>query len=261
MSQNRTTMRRYGLGALGVAVALVGWQLLVTGPLSDKPFATVPEIADALRTYAGEASFWTSLGQTLEVALVGLLLSVVAGLALGVLIGLSDFACRSLRVVTEFLKPIPPIVVLPLLVLVLGPTPKMGIFLVFFGGVFILMTQTANGVADLDPVAAETARSYRLTRRQRITHLVIPTALPFVATGVRIAAAAALVIALVSEIVGGAPGLGKDMVLAQLSGSYDQIYALVVVFGLLGMLLNGVLGFVERRVLFWHASVRTEVPA
>jgi ABC-type nitrate/sulfonate/bicarbonate transport system permease component len=253
------SIRRYGLGVLGIVVALTVWQLLVTGPLATKPFATVPAIGRALRTFAGEASFWQSLGQTLEVALLGLLLSVVVGLALGVVVGLSDTAYRSLRLVTEFLKPIPPIVILPLLVLVLGPTPRMGVFLVFFGGVFILMTQTANGVADLDPVAAETARSYRLTRRQRVLQLIVPTALPFVATGVRITAAAALVIALVSEIVGGAPGLGKDMVLAQLSGSYDQIYALVVVFGLLGMLLNGILGFAERRLLFWHASVRTEV--
>jgi ABC-type nitrate/sulfonate/bicarbonate transport system permease component len=255
------TIRRYGLGVLGIAVALALWQLLVTGPLADKPFATVPAIVRALGTFAGEASFWQSLGQTLEVALLGLVFSVIGGLVLGVLVGLSDTAYRSLRLVTEFLKPIPPIVILPLLVLVLGPTPRMGIFLVFFGGVFILMTQTANGVADLDPVAAETARSYRLTRSQRVVSLIVPTALPFVATGVRITAAAALVIALVSEIVGGAPGLGKDMVLAQLSGSYDQIYALVVVFGLLGMLLNGILGFAERRLLFWHASVRTEVPA
>ncbi|GAB7003088.1 hypothetical protein JCM18899A_05590 [Nocardioides sp. AN3] len=253
--------RRYGWGALGILVAVAVWQLLVTGPLADKPFAGVPQIVAALKDFAGSAAFWTSLRETLTVALVGLALSVVAGVALGVLVGLSDAAYRSLRLVTEFLKPIPPIVILPLLVLVLGPTDRMGIFLVFFGGVFILMTQTANGVADIDPVAMEIARSFRLTARQRITQVVIPTALPFVATGVRICAAAALVIALVSEIIGGAPGLGKDMVLAQLTGSYDQIYALVVVFGVLGMLINGLLGYVERRLLFWHASVRSEVPA
>ena len=254
-------LRRYGLGLLGVVVAVAIWQLMVTGPLADKPFATVPEIAKALRTMIGSGAFWTSLRETVVVALIGLALSVAAGLVLGVLVGLSDAAYRSLRLVTEFLKPIPPIVILPLLVLVLGPTERMGVFLVFFGGVFILMTQTANGVADVDPVAMDIARTFRLTRRQRITQVVIPTALPFVATGVRICAAAALVIALVSEIIGGAPGLGKDMVLAQLTASYDQIYALVVVFGVLGMLINGVLGYVERRLLFWHASVRSAVPA
>ena len=254
-------MRRYALGVVGIGVALGVWQLLVTGPLADKPFASVPEIAGALRAFAGDAAFWSSLGQTLEVALIGLLLSILGGLVLGVLVGLSDAAYRSLRLTTEFLKPIPPIVILPLLVLVLGPTPKMGIFLVFFGGVFILMTQTATGVADVDPVVLETARSFRLSRRQRISRIVVPTALPFVATGVRICAAAALVIALVSEIIGGAPGLGKDMVLAQATGGYADTYALVVVFGVLGMLINSVLGVVERRLLFWHASVRTEVPA
>lgn len=255
------TARRYAVGAASIAVTALLWQWAVTGPLADKPFATVPEILGRLREFAGDPLFWSSLGETFRVAAIGLVISVVLGVAAGLLVGQSDLAYRSTRVLVEFLKPIPPIVILPLLVLVLGPTGDMGIFLVAFGGVFPLITQTAHGVHDVDPVAAETARSFRLTRWQRIRTLVAPTALPFVATGVRISASAALVIALVSEIIGGAPGLGKDLVLAQTTGDYPAIYALVVTFGVLGVLINAVLAAVERRALFWHSSVRSEVTA
>lgn len=252
-------LRRVGLGLLGVAIVLAIWQFLVTGPWADRPFATLGQIGEALVNFAGDALFWESLLETLKVTLVGLGLAVVVGVALGVVVGQSDAAYRSIRLVSEFVKPIPPIVILPLLVLVLGPTTQMGMTLVFIGGVFILMTQTANGVKDVDPVAVETARSFQMTRWQRLRHLVVPTAFPFVATGIRVMAGASLVIALVSEIVGGAPGLGADLVSAQTGGDYGSTYALVVVFGVLGMLINSSLSWMERRVLFWHPSVRGEV--
>ena len=259
--KSRPAVRRPVAGVLSVAGWLLVWQLLVTGPLADKPFATVPEIAARIGRFAQDPFFWSSLGETLKVALVGLLLSILAGVAVGVAVGQSDVAYRSTRLVVEALKPIPPIVVLPLLVLVLGPTTQMGIWLVFLGGVFVLVTQTAHGVHDVDPVLTETARSFRMSRWQRVRRVVVPTALPFVATGIRVGAGAALVVALVSEIIGGAPGLGKDLVLAQTTGDTAGIYALVAIFGMLGVGLNAGLAGLERRVLFWHASVRSEVPA
>jgi ABC-type nitrate/sulfonate/bicarbonate transport system permease component len=253
--------QRYVVGGVSVAGFLALWQVLVTGPMADKPFATVPQILVQLSEFAQDPGFWGSLGETTKVAVLGLLLAIVVGVLLGVVVGQSDAAYRSSRVVVEVLKPIPPIVVLPLLVLLLGPTSEMSVWLVFLGSVFVLITQTAHGVHDVDPVALETARSFRLTRLQRMRRLVLPTALPFVATGVRIGASAALVIAIVSEIIGGAPGLGKDLVLAQSSGDYPAIYALVAIFGMLGVLLNALLSKLERKVLFWHASVRTESAA
>lgn len=252
--------KRLTVQAVSVAVVLLLWQLMVTGPLRDQPFATVPEIIGQLGSFAVDPDFWLSTWETVKVAVIGLVLSVVVGVALGVLIGQSEFAFRSSRFVIEFLKPLPPIVVLPLLILVLGPTQEMGIMLVFLGCVFVLATQTAVGVHDIDPVAMQTARSFRLTAWQRLRSLVVPTALPFVATGVRISASGALVIALVSEIIGGAPGLGNDLSTARVAADYPAVYALVAVFGILGLTVNLLISALERRALFWHPSVRSELP-
>ncbi|MBP6995120.1 MAG: ABC transporter permease subunit [Phycicoccus sp.] len=256
-----TRTRRLTVQAISVVLALLAWQFLVTVPFKDQPFATVPEIGSALVSLASDPDFWVAVWETVKVAFLGLALSTVVGVAVGVLIGQSEFAFRSSRFIIEFFKPLPPIVVLPLLILVLGPTPTMGVTLVFLGCVFVLATQTAVGVHDIDPVAMQTARSFRLTAWQRLRSLIVPTAFPFVATGVRICASGAIVIALVSEIIGGAPGLGKELSNARVAADYPSTYALVVVFGILGVLVNSVISRVEHRVLFWHASVRSELPA
>lgn len=255
-----TRTRRLMIQVATVLLAMLFWQLMVTGPLKDQPFATIPQILGQLVQFAGDPAFWASVWETVKVALIGLVLSTVVGLAVGVLIGLSEFAFRSSRFIIEFFKPLPPIVVLPLLILVLGPTSEMGIVLVFLGCVFVLATQTAVGVHDIDPVAMQTARSFRFTAWQRMRTVVIPTAFPFVATGVRISASGAIVIALVSEIIGGAPGLGQDLSSARVGADYPAVYALVAVFGILGLIVNSLLTALEHRVLFWHASVRSELP-
>jgi len=116
-------------------------------------------------------------------------------------------------------------------------------------------------VQDVDPVADETARSYGLGWWYRIRYVLWPTALPYVFTGVRLAAAVALVLAITAELVIGAPGLGKEIAVAQASNAIPALYALIVVTGLLGVCINLLARAAERRLLRWHQSVRGELPA
>jgi ABC-type nitrate/sulfonate/bicarbonate transport system permease component len=116
-------------------------------------------------------------------------------------------------------------------------------------------------VADVDPVARDTARSYRLGRLRQITHVVWPTALPYVVTGIRLAAGVALVLAVTGELVIGSPGLGSAIATAQSSNAVPQMYALVVVTGVIGVAANLLTRAVERRVLAWHPAIRREASA
>jgi ABC-type nitrate/sulfonate/bicarbonate transport system permease component len=115
------------------------------------------------------------------------------------------------------------------------------------------------GVQDVDPVAMDTARSYGLGRWARIRHVVWPTALPYVMTGLRLAAAVALILAVTAELVIGNPGIGNRLAVAQSSGATDNTYALVVVAGILGVIVNLGARWVERRSLSWHQSQRADV--
>jgi ABC-type nitrate/sulfonate/bicarbonate transport system permease component len=109
-----------------------------------------------------------------------------------------------------------------------------------------VLIQVLYGVQDVDPVAADTARSYRFSRWGRVRHVVWPTALPYVMTGLRLASAVALVLAVTGELVIGAPGLGQQIALAQSGGA---------------ILINTLARWAERRLLSWHPSVRREAVA
>jgi ABC-type nitrate/sulfonate/bicarbonate transport system permease component len=121
--------------------------------------------------------------------------------------------------------------------------------------------QTLYGVRDVDPVADQTARCYGLGRLARIRYVLWPTAQPYVATGIRLAASVALILAVTAELVIGSPGLGQEITTAQAGGATALVYGLILVTGLLGLAVNVGLRALERRVMAWHVSVRTEVPA
>jgi ABC-type nitrate/sulfonate/bicarbonate transport system permease component len=250
--------RPVAIAVLGAALCAAAWELAARGPMAGGPFPTVGAISISMGELSVRSAFWSSLGQTVLTALVGLGISIVIGVVFGLVIGLVDFAYRSTRVVLEILKPIPAIVVMPLALMLLGPSTEMGVLLVVFGCVWAILIQTVTGVRDADPVLLDTARSFGLGRIRRALQVVLPGAGAFIVTGVRIACSAAFVIAVVSELVGGAPGIGRDLFLAQGAGLYAEMYALVVISGAVGLVFNSGMRQVEKWALHWHPSVRKE---
>jgi ABC-type nitrate/sulfonate/bicarbonate transport system permease component len=89
-----------------------------------------------------------------------------------------------------------------------------------------------------------------------VWRVILPSSLPYVVTGLRIASSIALILVITGEYVVGVQGLGRSVFLAQSGGAYDQMYAYVITAGLLGLILNSVFQMAERRVLFWHPSQR-----
>jgi ABC-type nitrate/sulfonate/bicarbonate transport system permease component len=229
------------------------------GLVSPQYFPPTSDIAQALVGELTEPAFWIALGDTLKGWALGLLIATVAGVLLGVLIA----AVPVLREVTastiEFLRPIPSVALIPLAVLLFGTDIRSTLLLVVYASFWQVLVQVLYGVQDVDPVADETARSYGLSSFARIRYVLWPTALPYVMTGVRLAAAVALVLAITAELVIGAPGLGARIAVAQTSNAVPDMYALVTVTGLLGVLVNLGARAVERRTLAWHQSVRGEV--
>jgi ABC-type nitrate/sulfonate/bicarbonate transport system permease component len=165
-----------------------------------------------------------------------------------------------MRAVIEFLRPIPSVALVPLAVLIYGSGLESKVFLAAFASTWPLLMQTLYGVQDVDPVATDTARSFGLRRAQRMLRVTLPGAVPYIATGIRISAAVALILAVTAELVIGNPGLGKLLATAQSSGAYASTYAIVVVTGILGVLVNLVFRAVERWTLSWHPSQRGELP-
>lgn len=247
-----------GMAGLLAVVALV--EILPrSGIVNDDFLPPAGVIGDELIGLLGRASFWTALGQTLSGWALGLAISMAAGIAAGMIIG----SVRVLRELTastiEFLRPIPSVALIPLVVLIYGSRPQSALVLVVYAAFWQVLVQVLYGVADVDPVARDTARSYRFSRWAVFRTVVWPTALPYVVTAFRLAAAVALILEITAELVIGVPGLGQRIGVAQSSGAVATTYALVVVVGLIGVLVNILARTVERRVLRWHPSVRREL--
>ncbi|HEY0694927.1 MAG TPA: ABC transporter permease [Kribbella sp.] len=224
--------------------------------------AYLPPFSDIVGALAGEvrtADFWRAVADTLRGWSLGLLIAVVLGIVVGICLGIVPVVRDFTASTVEFLRPIPSVALIPLAVLVYGTELGSTLLLVVYASFWQVLVQVMYGVQDVDPVAQETARSFRMGWWSRVRHLVWPTALPYVLTGVRLAAAVALILAITAELVIGSPGLGNQIGAAQSGGAIATMYALVLVTGGLGVSVNLLARLLERRVLRWHPSIRGEV--
>jgi ABC-type nitrate/sulfonate/bicarbonate transport system permease component len=219
--------------------------------------AIVSALADEVRLPA----FWQAVLDTLVQWGLGLVLAVSSGLVAGVVIGGVPLLRAATASAIDFLRPIPSVALVPLAVLLFGTQLRSALVLIVYAAFWQVLVQTLYGVQDVDPVADETARCYGLGRFARIRYVVWPTAKPYVATGVRLAASVALILAVTAELVIGSPGLGREITTAQSGGAIALTYGLILVTGVFGLAVNIGIRALERRVLAWHVSVREEVTA
>lgn len=246
------------LGVTGIVLVTVLLEVAVRfGAL---PSAWFPPPSEILPAFAGLVVAGDLFGPvllTLEGWVLGILAAAAVAIPLGVVIGSVELAHRMSRFLLEFLRPIPPVALIPAAVLIFGSNLDMKVFLIAFGVFWPILLQTVYGVHDVDPTARDTGRSYGLNRRAILTRITLPSAVAYIATGLRIASAIGLILALTSEIVVGTPGIGVEIANAQAAGgAEDLVYAWVFTAGLLGWLLNVSLQAVERRILHWHPSFR-----
>ncbi|GAA2396910.1 ABC transporter permease [Dactylosporangium salmoneum] len=256
-------LRRFGksVGAVWLlAVVLVGWEIygrlggsVFFPPLSKvlQHFGTMWLSSDASNLYLSDL-FWDQVTTSLSRFARGWCLAVVVGIGVGVLLGRSRVAARMYNPVVRFFTSIPNTVLLPIAVQIFGVTDGMNIFLIFLGSVWVIMINTADGVAGVDPMWLRSARSLRLGRGTLYRRVVIPAAMPQVMAGLRVSLGIGLILMVISEIYATTAGLGYQIVVAQSSFQYLSMWSAFVLIGLIGIVLNAVFSVVERRVLRWQ---------
>jgi ABC-type nitrate/sulfonate/bicarbonate transport system permease component len=246
-------------GLAGVAVAIGVWELLpVLGALPDQYAPGVGEIATALRDSLDDGTLSAAVEDTLTAWAIGMAITIGIAVPVGALLGLSRAADAALRVVVDFLRPVPAVALIPVAVLIFGIELKMQLALIVFACVWPLLLNVRYGVQSVDPLLLDTGRVSGLSRLALVRRVVLPSALPAIFTGVRIAATLALVLAISAGIVAGSPGLGKLIVDADQAANIPLSYAGVVMSGIFGVILNLALAGVDRLVLPWTVAARGE---
>jgi len=186
----------------------------------------------------------------------GFALASVAAVALGLLLGQSRTAYRLASPIVEFLRAIPPPALLPFGILVLGVGDGMKIAIIALVCLFPVLLNTVDGVRGVDPLVLETARAYGIRGLERLRRVVLPSALPQVFAGMRTALSLALILMVISEMVASTNGIGYFVLQSQRSFAVADMWAGILLIGLLGYALNGLFVLVERRVLGWHRGAR-----
>jgi len=242
---------------LSVAAFLALWQFVSrAGLISEQDLPAMTTTFQELWSMMHTREFWTAFGQTVRGWALGLGIAAALAVPIGILLGSSQFALRAFRVPIEFLRPIPSAALIPLLFLTLGTTLKSEVFLATFGAFWPLLVQTIYGVRDVDPVALDTARSFGVGRFERLYRIKLPSAVPYIATGLRISSAVALILAFTAELFMGIGGLGQIMNVSESFGLTVRVYALALATGFLGLAIYVVFAAIERRALRWHPSQR-----
>lgn len=242
------------------AALLAGWWVLT----ADSTSFFSPPLATILGTFDdtwfsqpfGESRFMHDVLPSVGRLLAGYLVALVAGIALGVAIGLSRALRAFCEPVLEFFRAIPPPVMVPILMLFLGIGTSMRIVVIATGCLWPILLNTIEGVRGIDPVLRDTARAYRLSRVSTVRHLVIRAASPQIVTGARQALSVGIILMVISEMFTARDGLGFTVVSFQRSFAIPEMWSGVILLGVTGLLLSLVFKAVTGAVLAWYLGYR-----
>lgn len=241
---------------VGLPVLLILlWWVLTIG--STNFFVPKPgQLAETFwETWAGER-FLTDFLPSIGRLFAGLVATIALGIVLGVLIGSFRWLRRLSEPLLEFFRAIPPPVLVPLLMLLIGINDQMKVVVIVSGAIWPVLLNTVEGVRAVDSVLSETCQTYRLRGFARLRYLVLPAASPQMMTGIRQSLSIGLILMVISEMFGSSSGLGFTIVLFQRSFKVPEMWSGIVVLGLIGLALSIVFQLVERWVLKWYHGLR-----
>jgi ABC-type nitrate/sulfonate/bicarbonate transport system permease component len=191
-----------------------------------------------------------SLGRVLA----GLAIATIIAVPLGILLGRSPVAISYLNPLLQFARALPVVTMAPVFIVLFKIGTDMEIATIVFGTIWPILLNTIDGAATVDPQHLETGRAFRLSVWQRLVWVIIPAALPKAFAGFRLSLSLSLILMVFAELVGSSNGIGYEM--SNASNSFDMtfLWSTIVLLGILGYLINALLGGAERLVLSWHTN-------
>lgn len=255
MRSARTWARSVAL-ALGLPIVLVSFWWFAS---ADSDSFYLPPLSKIISAF-GQVWFSSRLLDDLVPSLlrlsVGFGLAVVLGVALGTLIGSMPRVRATLEPVLEFLRAIPPPVLVPVLILFAGIGNSMKVLVIISGCIWPILLNTVEGVRSVDEVLSDTCRCYGIHGPARVWHLVIRSASPQIVTGMRQSLSVGIILMVISEMFAASNGLGFTIIQFQRSFAITEMWSGILMLGLLGFSLALLMRAFDRRVLYWYHGLR-----
>jgi ABC-type nitrate/sulfonate/bicarbonate transport system permease component len=246
----RSQIERVAIVTATLVAFLLLWEML--GHLSNPMFfAPVSEVLTAFWKEIIDPSHNLLNGfmETLAILVPGFLIASILGIALGILMGRSNIALQILDPYVTILYNMPRVALIPVLLLWLGVGDTLKIVVVVLAAIFPISVNVTAGIRDISAQLTEPARSMNATERQLLWKVVLPATFPYLIAGLKLALGRALTTVIVAEFFVSLSGLGG--ILHAASSTYQMAKMLVptVILAAMGIAIDGLLSFLERRVL------------
>lgn len=203
-------------------------------------------------THTATANILPSVGRMLGAWLI----AAVAGVTIGVLLGRVQWLLDLADPLIQFFRALPSPALIPVFIVIFKIGTSMRLAVIIFGVIWPILLNTIDGVRSVEPLQLDTAQVFRLSRPERLRLIVIPAAAPKIFAGLRVSLSIAIILMVVSELIGGTDGIGYLLSSAKESFLVPDMWASIVLLGILGYVANALLVQVERHVLAWHRGAR-----
>ncbi len=248
--RRRQLLLNIAIRIASLASVLAIWQIL--GARVDQTLFTTPlAIGKAAVEMIADGELWTYLAPSLVVLAIGLTLACVIGVAVGLILARFWVLDVALGVYITFLYSIPSVALVPLIVLWAGFETTSKVLILFLFAFFPMAINTYQGVKNVDAKLIEVGRSFRCSERQLWSNIVLPGALPFIVTGLRLAVGRGLIGMVLADLYTAISGIGYLIVRTASTYQVDKMFVPIVTLGLLGVTLTACVRFVELRVAPW----------
>lgn len=243
------------LGAIAFASFLLAiWQLMaVFEVISPLFFPSPSRTLGELWSQIASGQIWTPFFSTVLRMFYGWVVASLLGVGLGALIAGSLLSKRLFAPILEFLRPMPASAIIPVAILAFGLSNTMSTAVIAFGSIWPVLLAAVQGFSSVEPRLLELADAMRMTAWDRFRKVSLPSAMPDILAGARVGLAIALILAVVTEMQASLPGLGQSILMAQRSYRTPELYAGVVMLGVIGFGASMLLQWIERRILRWRS--------
>src|SRR3954447_5009378 len=248
--RRRRAWQMLAIRTISVIAVLALWQYVGSG-IDPVLFTTPIAVARAAYDMILSGELWTYLWPSLVIFAVGLTIAAVIGIATGLLLARYWVIDVALGVYITFLYSIPAVALVPLIVLWAGFESTAKIIVLFLFAFFPMAINTYQGVKNVDARLVEVGRAFRCSERQLWANIVLPGALSFIVTGLRLAVGRGLIGMVLADQYTAVSGIGYLIVRTAATYQVDKMFVPIVTLGILGITLTALLHVLERRVAPW----------